>query len=109
MVVAMYVAMNRFRVRRGCEAAFERVWLERESRLHEVPGFLEFHLLKGPQRDDHTLYASQSAWRSRADFEAWMRSEAFRLAHKGAGENRSLYFGSPEFEGFESIQMQRRE
>lgn len=105
--LSMFVAMNRFRVRRGSEEAFERVWRERESHLDGVPGFREFHLLKGPARDDHTLYASHSQWRSQADFEAWTRSEAFRLAHKSAGENKSLYLGSPEFEGFEAIQTQR--
>jgi len=43
-------------------------------------------------------------WRSQEDFEAWTRSEAFRRAHAGAGQNRSLYLGHPEFEGFEVIQ-----
>ena len=39
-----------------------------------------------------------------SDFEAWTRSEAFRLAHHSAGQNRPLYLGHPEFEGFEVIQ-----
>jgi heme-degrading monooxygenase HmoA len=43
-------------------------------------------------------------WRSQTDFEAWTRSEAFRLAHRDAGQNRPLYLGHPEFEGFEIIQ-----
>jgi hypothetical protein len=42
--------------------------------------------------------------RSRADFEAWTKSEAFRLAHHGAGQNRQHYLGQTEFEGFEVIQ-----
>ena len=46
------------------------------------PGFVEFHLLKGPEREDHVLYASHTIWRSYADFEAWTRSEAFRAAHR---------------------------
>src|ERR1700741_4487945 len=28
--------------------------------------FVEFHLLKGPEADDHTLYASHTVWQSRA-------------------------------------------
>ena len=70
----------------------------------DVPGFIEFHLLRGPEREDHVLYSSHSIWHNRADFEAWTRSEAFRLAHQSAGQNRPLYLGHPEFEGFEVLQ-----
>ena len=100
----MFIAMNRFKVVLGSEAEFEQVWMTRETHLREVPGFSEFHLLRGPQRDDHVLYASHTVWRSRADFEAWTRSEAFRLAHRSAGDNKPLYLGHPEFEGFDVIQ-----
>ena len=51
----MYIAMNRFRVTKGSEAAFE----------------------------------------------AWTKSEAFRKAHHKAGDNKPLYLGPPQFEGFE--------
>ena len=44
----MFIAMNRFRVKRGSEEDFEKVWLNRDSQLTKVPGFIEFHLLKGP-------------------------------------------------------------
>ena len=44
----MFIAMNRFRIARGSEEAFEQVWLNRDSQLNTVPGFVEFHLLKGP-------------------------------------------------------------
>ncbi len=101
----MFIAMNRFKVRKGEEPAFEARWLERDSRLGAVPGFIEFHLLKGPERDDYVLYASHTLWRSHADFEAWTRSEAFRAAHRDAGSGRSLTLGHPEFEGFETIQV----
>jgi heme-degrading monooxygenase HmoA len=81
----MFIAMNRFKVRIGSEHDFEQVWLTRQSHLEEVPGFIVFHLLKGPEKDDHVLYASHSEWRSQKHFEAWTRSEAFRKAHAGAG------------------------
>jgi heme-degrading monooxygenase HmoA len=100
----MYIAMNRFKVLPGAEAEFEAVWTSRDSRLGEVPGFVEFHLLRGPKRDDHQLYSSHTIWRSHADFVAWTNSEAFRAAHRGAGGARPLYLGHPEFEGFEVIQ-----
>jgi heme-degrading monooxygenase HmoA len=100
----MYIAMNRFSVRKGSEADFEAMWLGRDSHLDRVPGFVEFHLLKGPEREDHVLYASHTIWRSFADFEAWTRSEAFRAAHKDAGGSRTQYLGHPQFEGFTVLQ-----
>ena len=99
----MFYAMNRFRVVKGAEADFEAIWRERDRHIEAVPGFLEFRLLKGPSREDHTLYCSHSRWASREAFEAWMRSEAFRAAHRDVGEARPLYLGPPDFEGFEVV------
>ena len=78
----MYIAMNRFKVKKGAERDFEQVWLSRETHLENVPGFIVFHLLKGPEREDHVLYASHSFWRSEKHFSEWTRSEAFRKAMK---------------------------
>ena len=100
----MYLAMNRFKVLPGEEEAFEQLWRSRETRLHEMKGFSSFSLLRGPKKDDHTLYASHTIWDSFADFEAWTKSEQFREAHKGAGANKPLYLGHPEFEGFTSVE-----
>jgi heme-degrading monooxygenase HmoA len=99
-----FIAMNRFQVKRGSEAAFEQVWLSRDTRLRQVPGFVEFRLLRGPEHDDYTLYASHTVWASRQAFEAWTQSEHFRQAHRDAGDNRGLYLGHPNFEGFAVIQ-----
>ncbi|HVV94405.1 MAG TPA: antibiotic biosynthesis monooxygenase [Hyphomicrobiales bacterium] len=103
----MFIAMNRFRVKRGAEEDFETVWRTRERYLDEVPGFVEFHLLRGPEREDHTLYASHTVWADKEAFEGWTRSEAFRKAHRTAGGNGALYLGHPEFEGFESVDEMR--
>ncbi len=107
----MFVAMNRFRVARGSEADFEQVWLSRDVFLKTVPGFEAFHLLRGPEAEDHVLYASHTVWASKAAFEDWTRSDAFRQAHKGAGQTgvRSMYLGPPQFEGFDVLQTVDRE
>ena len=99
----MFIAMNRFKVVRGHEAEFERLWAERDTHLEAVPGFQKFHLLRGSEADDHTLYSSHTVWRDRDAFVAWTRSEAFRSAHAGAGSRQNLYLGHPQFEGFEVI------
>jgi len=105
----MFIAMNRFQVIRGQEESFEQVWLSRDTHLGGVPGFIEFHLLRGPSQEDHTLFSSHTVWQSREDFEAWTRSEAFRQAHRNAGDNKPLYLGHPHFEGFEVIQTVKRD
>jgi heme-degrading monooxygenase HmoA len=87
----MFIAMNRFRVAKGSEQAFEQVWLTRDSHLDNVPGFIEFHLLRRPEAEGRTLYASHSVWQNHAAFEAWTKSEAFRAAHHKAGDNKPLY------------------
>jgi len=101
----MYIAMNRFRIIPGQESAFEKVWEERDSQLTDVPGFMAFHLLKGPKGEDHTLYSSHTMWTNEAAFEGWTKSEAFRQAHKGAGDRQHIYLGHPAFEGFEVVQQ----
>lgn len=100
----MFIAMNRFRVRQGCEEEFENVWQSRDTHLREMPGFVAFDLLRGPGHEDHILYASHTVWRSREDFDNWTRSDAFRQAHRSAGGRGHLYLGAPQFEGFASVQ-----
>ena len=99
----MFIAMNRFKIARGFEEGFERVWRQRDSYLSEVPGFKSFSLLKGPERDDHVLYASHSIWESGEAFEAWTRSESFRKAHAQASAPKGTYLGHPELELFEAV------
>ncbi|GKT14612.1 antibiotic biosynthesis monooxygenase [Acidovorax sp. SUPP2522] len=94
--------MNRFRIAPGREEEFVEIWRQRDSHLAQVPGFQSFHLLRGDTTPEHTLFASHTVWASRADFEAWTRSDAFRAAHAGAGQKRDLYLGPPQLELFES-------
>ncbi len=104
----MFVAANRFHVIPGHAEEFERAWLTRESHLHEVEGFIAFHLLKGPEGgpegERHVLYSSLTLWASRAAFEGWTRSEQFRRAHAGAGTSKPMTLGPPRFEGFDVLQ-----
>ncbi len=99
----MYIAMNRFKIAPGREQDFAAIWHERESHLDGVPGFQSFHLLRGPSQQDHTLFASHTVWASKAHFDAWTDSEAFKRAHAGAGGAKDIYLGPPQFEGFEVV------
>jgi heme-degrading monooxygenase HmoA len=99
----VFIAMNRFRIARGRESEFEEIWRNRDSHLEGVAGFQAFRLLRGPEDDEATLYASHTVWDSRSAFEEWTRSEAFRAAHAGAGASSGVYLGHPQFEGFEDV------
>jgi hypothetical protein len=54
-----------------------------------------FHMLRAAEE------AGLSPGITSAFRDAWTKSEAFRAAHSGAGENKPLYLDHPQFEGFE--------
>jgi heme-degrading monooxygenase HmoA len=101
----MYIAMNRFTVTAQNAAEFEALWLGRDSYLKDADGFVEFQMLKGPETDGVTLYASHTVWADGASFRGWTRSDAFRAAHANAGQTLKLHEGHPVFEGFSTIQQ----
>jgi heme-degrading monooxygenase HmoA len=99
--MAGFVAMNHFQVDPERGEEFEAHWRRRETYLDEVPGFVRFALLRG---DEPGHYVSHSTWRSRADFEAWTRSEAFRKAHAQARLPEGLLRGHPRLALYEAVQ-----
>jgi len=100
----MYIAMNRFKIKPGCEQDFIDIWKNRDTYLDSVPGFKTFNLLQGPTSEEFTLFSSHSTWESRQAFVGWTESEQFRKAHAGAGgKSKDIYLGPPQFEGFEAV------
>jgi heme-degrading monooxygenase HmoA len=69
-----------------------------------VPGFREFHLLKGPlDAEGGQLYASHTVWESEATFLAWTESEAFRKSHSQARTTSAFMLGPPKFIGWNVV------
>jgi heme-degrading monooxygenase HmoA len=99
----MFIAMNRFHVTPGREADFEQQWRSRDSYLGEVPGFVQFALLKG---DNPGEYVSHTTWRDRAAFEAWTQSQAFTQAHR-QGSVAGVLTGPPQVSLYESVLVQQ--
>ena len=95
--------MNRFSVAEGREDEFETVWRERDSYLHDVPGFQAFHLLRGEPKEGCTIFISKSKWDSRESFVAWTDSESFTKAHQQARTPKGVLLGHPNFEGYEVV------
>jgi heme-degrading monooxygenase HmoA len=75
----MFIAMNNFKVVPGREADFEAQWRNRQSYLDQVPGFIEFALLKG---DEPGEYISHTVWQDRDAFVAWTKSDSFIAGHR---------------------------
>lgn len=96
----MFIAMNRFSVNPERGDEFEEHWRQRETYLAEVPGFRAFALLRG---DEPGEYISHSTWESRAAFEAWTKSEAFRKGHAQARTPDGVLVGHPRLETFEAV------
>lgn len=88
-----YLATNRFRVRDGKMAKFEKRWADRKSRLAELPGFRFFSLFKRvpaygvnfEDEDGYGNYISFTYWEDKSHFDAWRTGEAFKEAHGGGG------------------------
>ena len=87
-----YIATNRFNVRPGKDAQFEKRWATRKSRLAKLDGFRFFSLLRKKSiemggtmdTDDSPNYISFTIWETKENFDSWRTGEAFKEAH-GAG------------------------
>lgn len=99
----MFIAMNRFWIAPGREPDFEAIWRDRDSYLHQVPGFIEFHLLRDGSDSGAVLYASHSVWESRQAFDDWTNSAALRKAQAEGRDPEATHFGPPQFEGFDVV------
>lgn len=95
----MFIAMNRFKVNPGKEADFENQWRERETYLDDVPGFVQFSLLKSDNVGD---YISHTIWKDRQTFIDWTESEAFTKGHRQGGLMGVLQ-GPPEISMYEAV------
>jgi len=102
----MYVAMNHFRIAAGRGAEFEARWRDRKSYLDTVPGFMQFHLVRGKDEDDGTLrYASHVIWDNHQAFLDWTHSDAFRKAHAQGDSPAGLILEHPRFHGWEAVEL----
>jgi len=99
----MFIAMNRFKIKPGCEQDFIDIWKNRDTYLDSVPGFQSFQLLQGAKQEEYTLFASHSTWENEQAFEDWTKSESFRKAHANARSAKDIYLGPPQFEGFKTV------
>jgi heme-degrading monooxygenase HmoA len=104
----MYVAMNHFRIAAGRGAEFEQIWADRESFLDQVPGFIQFHLVRGKDHEDGAhAYASHVIWDNRQTFLDWTHSDAFKKAHGQKRGPEGLMLEHPRFHGWEAVELKK--
>ncbi len=95
----MFIAMNNFKIAKGRGNDFEQQWRDRRSYLKDVPGIMQFALLKG---DDEGEYASHTIWKDRAAFDAWTQSAAFGAGHR-QGSVAGVIEGPPHIKLFDAV------
>ena len=101
---AMFIAMNRFRVKPGSEAEFEAVWLNREVYLDAVPGFIEFHLpARASERGPHALFLAHGLAQP-GRFRGLDAIGSFPRRAQGGRRQQTAVSGPSAVRGFEVLQ-----
>ncbi len=87
----MFVSINHISVAEGREADFEALWRGRDRSVEAQSGFISLDVLKPgmilsmsadpPTKQDNT-YHVLTRWESKDAFLNWVRSDAFKQAHR---------------------------
>ncbi len=87
----MFVSINHIPVADGREEDFETLFRSRDRSVEDQPGFVSLDILKpgmvlsmgqGPPTKQDNTYHVLTRWESQDAFMSWVRSDAFRQAHK---------------------------
>jgi heme oxygenase (mycobilin-producing) len=96
----MYVVINRVPVAKDWHDAFEQRFRERAGQVELQPGFVRMEILR-PDTEE-TPYLVQTAWKDRAAFEAWLKSDDFKAAHRNPLP-KEAFSGEGRIESFDVI------
>ena len=76
----MFVVANRVPVAVGWEERFEERFRNRASQMGKQAGFVRMEILKPVSED--APYVVLTVWDDGAAFQAWLKSDDFRVAHQ---------------------------
>ncbi|MCG6942130.1 MAG: antibiotic biosynthesis monooxygenase [Thiohalocapsa sp.] len=96
----MYVVINRVPVAPDWREQFEERFRKRAGQVELQPGFVRMEVMRPDSAD--TPYLVQTAWRDRAAFDAWLKSDDFKTAHANPLP-REAFAGEGRIEMFEVI------
>jgi len=98
----MFIVMNRIPVNAEYAEQFEERFRTRAGEVDKMPGFVRNQVLR-PENAD-APYIVLTMWQSKADFEAWVNSEAFQKGHARSGSlPREAFRGRNQLESFEIV------
>lgn len=98
----MFVVMNRFFVNPAHAGQFEARIRNRPGQVEQQPGFVRVQLLRPDDLADP--YIVLTLWQSKADFEAWVKTDTFTEKHAGKRTlSKEVFFAPNEVETFEVI------
>ncbi len=89
----MIAVANRIFVNPEYAEQFEERFRNRAGEVDQMPGFIANQVLRPVNPGDP--YIVLTYWRSRADFEAWVRSDAFVKGHTRSGTLPREAFSAP--------------
>src|SRR5579862_590781 len=89
----MITVANRIFVAPEYAEQFEEAFRKRAGLVDSMPGFISNQVLRPVNPDDP--YIVLTLWDSRADFEAWIRSDAFVQGHAKSGSLPKEAFTAP--------------
>jgi heme oxygenase (mycobilin-producing) len=103
----MITVANRIFVKPEYAAQFEDNFRNRARMVDDMPGFIANQVLRPV--NDGDPYVVLTFWNSRADFDAWVRSDAFVKGHARSGTlPREAFSGPNKLEIHEIIQDSSR-
>lgn len=97
----MIIITNRLYVAADYATEFEERFSQRTGSVDSMPGFIRNMILR--PINDGDPYVVMTMWKSKEDFEAWTKSEAFKHAHTG-GMDPKAYTAPHKVEMFDVIQ-----
>jgi heme-degrading monooxygenase HmoA len=98
----MFVVMNRIPVNPDYAEQFEERFANRAHEVDKMKGFVRNQVLR-PDGPD-LPYIVLTYWESKADFESWVNSDAFRKGHAHSGTLPPETFrGRSQLESFEVV------
>ena len=96
----MYIVTNRVPVAPGWEDTFEERFRNRAGQVEQQPGFVRMLILK-PDTPE-TPFVVETTWQDRTAFEAWLKSDDFKAAHRNPMPEEA-FNGKGRIEAFEVI------
>ncbi len=98
----MFVVCNRIAIHPNHVEAFEERFRTRAGLVDTMPGFVAFQLLRPLKSSDS--YMVMVTWESKADYQAWMKSQAFKDGHARTGTlPEGTFMGAQTIEQYEVI------